>query len=54
MSKRVEIRGLDTSTLSKLKSKEMKELLVKLKAGDNNARLEFINASIALLSKTST
>ena len=49
MSKRVEIRGLDTSTLPKLKSKEMKELLIKLKAGDNNARLEFINANLRLV-----
>lgn len=49
MSKRVEICGLDTSQLPKLKSKELQELLVKLKSGDENARSEFINANLRLV-----
>ena len=49
MSKRVEICGLDTSQLPKLKNKELQELLVKLKAGDENARGEFINANLRLV-----
>lgn len=49
MSKRVEICGLDTSTLPKLKGKELKELLVRLKAGDEKARDDFINANLRLV-----
>ncbi len=49
MAHRVNICGLDTGTLPKLKSKELYELLVKLKAGDEQARQDFINANIRLV-----
>lgn len=49
MAHRVTICGLDTSTLPKLKSKDLQELLVKLKQGDEDARQKFINANIRLV-----
>ena len=49
MSKRVEICGLDTSTLPKLKGKELKELLIKLKSGDQKSREYFVRANLRLV-----
>ena len=49
MSCKVEISGLNTSNLPKLKSKELMELMVKLQAGDEEARQLFILANMRLV-----
>ncbi len=49
MNNRVEICGLDTSTLPKLKHEEMMELIQKAQAGDENAREQFIMANLRLV-----
>ncbi len=49
MSKKVVICGLDTSTLPKLTGRELQDLLVKLKSGDEEARARFINANLRLV-----
>ena len=49
MANKVTICGLDTSTLPKLKDKEMTELLFKIKEGDENAKTLFINANLRLV-----
>ena len=42
---KVEICGLDTSKLPKITQSESRELLSRIKAGDNAAREEFIGAA---------
>lgn len=49
MKTRVEICGLDTSTLPKLKHEEMMELIVKAQNGDEDAREKFIMANLRLV-----
>ncbi len=49
MNTRVEICGLDTSTLPKLKHEEMMELIVKAQSGDADAREKFIMANLRLV-----
>lgn len=49
MSSKVEICGLDTNKLPKLKNSEMEILMKKLKEGDNEARELFINANLRLV-----
>ena len=49
MNSKVVICGVDTSTLPKLKEKEAFELLKKAKAGDDDAREEFIVANMRLV-----
>ncbi len=49
MNTRVEICGLDTSTLPKLKHEEMMDLIVKAQNGDENAREQFIMANLRLV-----
>ncbi|MCH5157831.1 MAG: sigma-70 family RNA polymerase sigma factor [Clostridiales bacterium] len=49
MNGRVEICGLDTSTLPKLKHEEMMELIVKAQNGDEQARDKFIMANLRLV-----
>ncbi len=49
MNTRVEICGLDTSTLPKLKHEEMMELIVKAQNGDEAAREKFIYANLRLV-----
>ena len=49
MSTRVEICGLDTSTLPKLKHEEMMELIKKAQSGDEVAREQFIMANLRLV-----
>ncbi|XMB85101.1 RNA polymerase sporulation sigma factor SigG [Mycoplasmatota bacterium WC44] len=49
MINRVEITGVDTSKLQTLKNKEMMELLVMIKAGDNAAREKLIVGNIKLI-----
>ncbi len=49
MAKKVVICGINTSTLPKLKGKEMDELMKKVKSGDENARNEFIIANMRLV-----
>ncbi len=49
MNTRVEICGLDTSTLPKLKHEEMMELIKKAQAGDEIAREQFIMANLRLV-----
>lgn len=46
---KVEICGVNTSKLPVLKSKEMKELLLKMKAGDESAREIFIKGNLRLV-----
>ncbi len=46
---RVEITGIDTSTLPKISSKECDELLVKIKAGDRESRDLFLRANMRLV-----
>ena len=47
---KVEICGLDTSKLPKITQSESRELLSRIKAGDNAAREEFIGANLSLYS----
>lgn len=49
MNTRVEICGLDTSTLPKLKHEQMMELIVKAQGGDEQAREQFIMANMRLV-----
>lgn len=49
MRTRVEICGIDTATLPKLKNNEMVELMSKLKQGDENARRLFIIGNMRLV-----
>lgn len=46
---KVEICGLDTSKLPKITQSESRELLSRIKAGDNAAREEFISANLRLV-----
>ena len=46
---KVEICGVDTSKLPRLKEKETEELLKKAKDGDKNARNELINGNLRLV-----
>lgn len=48
-SYKVEICGVNTSTLPLLNAKEKEELLKKIKAGDNNAREKFIQGNLRLV-----
>ena len=49
MANKVFVCGVDTSTLPKLKSAELTELLKKVKAGDELARDEFVVANLRLV-----
>ena len=49
MSNKVEICGVNTSTLPLLSRKEKEELLIKIKAGDLEAREKFINGNLRLV-----
>lgn len=49
MDKKVTICGVDTSTLPKLTQKESKELLLKIRQGDANARTYYINCNLRLV-----
>lgn len=46
---KVEICGVDTATLPMLSAKEMHQLLLKVKAGDEGAREEFIRSNLRLV-----
>lgn len=46
---KVEICGVNTSKLPVLKEKEMKELLLKMKKGDNSSREKFIHGNLRLV-----
>ena len=47
--KKVELSGINTADLPKLKNKEMDELMIKVKQGDQNARELFIIANLRLV-----
>lgn len=49
MSSKVEICGLDTNKLPKLKNSELEELMKKIKEGDREARELFISANLRLV-----
>jgi len=49
MANRVFVCGVDTSTLPKLKSSEMEELMKRIKGGDELARDEFVVANLRLV-----
>lgn len=49
MANKVEICGVNTANLPKLKNAEMDELMLKIKAGDNEARELFIQANLRLV-----
>lgn len=49
MNSRVEICGLDTSSLPKLKHEELMDLIVKAQSGDEIAREKFIMANLRLV-----
>lgn len=49
MGNKVEITGVNTSTLPKLNGKQMSELMVKIKNGDKLARDEFAYANMRLV-----
>lgn len=49
MANRVTICGLDTTTLPKLKPQEMDELMTKLKAGNIEAKKQFVFANLRLV-----
>ena len=46
---KVEICGVDTSGLPKLSAKENEELMVRIKAGDKQARATFIEGNLRLV-----
>lgn len=49
MVKKVEITNVDTSKLPRITSQEKEELLLKIKAGDNEAREKFIKGNLRLV-----
>lgn len=49
MINKVEICGVNTSKLPVLSNEEKKELLIKIKNGDNEAREKFINGNLRLV-----
>lgn len=49
MINKVEICGVNTSELPLLNEKQKTELMLKIKAGDENARQEFINGNLRLV-----
>ena len=49
MKQKVEICGMDTSSLKRLTFKESEELLMRIKEGDEKAREEFILANVRLV-----
>lgn len=49
MIKKVEICGVNTSKLPVLSNEEKEKLFIKIKAGDNKAREEFINGNLKLV-----
>ncbi|HCQ88851.1 MAG TPA: RNA polymerase sigma-G factor, partial [Clostridium sp.] len=49
MINKVEICGVNTSKLPVLKEKEMKELLLKMKDGDEESREKFIKGNLRLV-----
>lgn len=49
MANKVDICGVDTNKLPKLKSKELEELMKKVKSGDDFAREEFVIANLRLV-----
>ena len=49
MANKVEICGVDTSRLPKLKNSEMDELMIKIKQGDEASRELFIQANLRLV-----
>ena len=49
MRKKVEICGIDTSTLPKLTNQQSKQILLALKGGDNSQRDYFITANLRLV-----
>ncbi|WP_093191867.1 RNA polymerase sporulation sigma factor SigG [Salimicrobium halophilum] len=46
---KVNICGVDTSTLPVLKNKEMKELFIRLQSGEEEARQELVNGNLRLV-----
>ena len=46
---KVEICGVNTSELPVLKNNQMMELLLKIKAGDEQARQEFVRGNLRLV-----
>ncbi len=49
MINKVEICGVNTSKLPLLTNEEKKELFIRIKQGDNEARQEFINGNLRLV-----
>lgn len=49
MFNKVEVSGVNTSKLPKLKEKEMKELLYRIQNGEPECRKEFIEANLRLV-----
>lgn len=49
MKNKVEICGVDTSKIPVLSSEEKKDLLIKIKSGDEEARNKFINGNLRLV-----
>ena len=49
MINKVEIAGVNTSNLPTLSNEEKKELLIKIKNGDSEAREKFINGNLRLV-----
>ena len=49
MANKVEICGVNTANLPKLKNSEMDELMIKIKQGDENARELFVSANLRLV-----
>jgi RNA polymerase sporulation-specific sigma factor len=47
--RKVEIAGVNTARLPVLSNEEKKELLIKIKNGDNDARERFINGNLRLV-----
>ena len=46
---KVEICGVDTSKLPMLPAKEMRALMLRVKAGDHDAREQFIHSNLRLV-----
>ena len=49
MANRVTICGVDTNKLPKIKAKDLEALMIRVKAGDNLAREEFVVANLRLV-----